>query len=260
MEVIIQPTSEAATGLAARMISKFVRNKPDTVLGLATGSTPLGLYRELTRMHREEDLDFSRCCAFNLDEYVGLSPEHPASYHAFMQEHFYQHVNIPRDNRRIPDGLAPDIPAHCAEYEAAIRRAGGIDLQVLGIGSGGHIGFNEASSSLASRTRIKTLTLETRVDNAPFFPEGEAVPHHVITMGVGTILESRQCVVLAFGKRKARAVAQMVEGPVSAMAPGSALQLHPLVKVFLDEDAAADLSRADYYRFVYENKPEWQQL
>ncbi len=256
MEIIIQPTAEAATGIAARLIAKHVREKPDLVLGLATGSTPLALYRELVALK----LDWRKVTTFNLDEYIGISPQHPQSYHSFMWENLFQHVNIPVKNVHIPDGMAKDIPATCELYEKQIRVAGGIDLQVLGIGTDGHIGFNEPTSSLASRTRIKTLTQQTIKDNARFFGEEDKVPHHVITMGIGTILEARQNVLLAFGSKKAEAIAEAVEGPITAMNPASVLQLHPNTKVFLDAAAATKLQRADYYRWVYDHKPQWQQF
>jgi glucosamine-6-phosphate deaminase len=175
-----------------------------------------------------------------------------------MWENLFQHVNISKDRVHIPDGNAADIPASCADYEARIREAGGIDLQVLGIGTDGHIGFNEPTSSLASRTRIKTLTRQTREDNARFFGSESAVPHHVITMGIGTIMEARTNLLLAFGENKARAIAETVEGPITSVNPASVLQMHPVVKVCLDEAAAGDLKRADYYRWVYDNKPAWQ--
>jgi glucosamine-6-phosphate deaminase len=260
MEVIIQPSAQEASLLAAKFVAREIRSNPETVLGLATGSTPLGLYRELVRMHREEGLDFSRVRSFNLDEYVGLGPEHPASYRVFMQENLFRHINIRLENTRIPDGLTADVPAFCTAYENAIREAGGIDLQILGIGTDGHIGFNEPSSSLASRTRIKTLSPRTRADNARFFEEPEAVPHHVITMGVGTILEARRIVLMGFGSAKSEALAAAIEGPISPLMPASALHLHPSTHVLLDEAAAARLQRAEYYRYVYANKPVWQRL
>jgi glucosamine-6-phosphate deaminase len=216
------------------------------------------LYKELIRMHREGGLDFSRVSTFNLDEYLGLAPDHAASYHRFMEENFFQGVNIQRGNIRLPDGLAKDVPAHCADYEQEIRDAGGIDLQVLGIGSDGHIGFNEHGSSLASRTRIKTLTERTREDNARFFDKLENVPHHVITMGIGTIMESRSVVLLAFGAGKADAVAGAAEGPITASNPASILQMHPDAKFYLDEPSAGALERAEYYKWVFKNKPAWQ--
>lgn len=258
MEVIIQPTPEEASDIAARLIARQVREKPDSVLGLATGGTPLALYGLLARMHREDGLDFARVTTFNLDEYVGLAPEHPASYHHFMRESFFRHVNIPEERQHIPDGLAENIPAHCKAYEEAIRRAGGIDLQLLGLGADGHLGFNEPGSSLASRTRIKTLTGQTLQDNKRFFPGEEEVPHHVITMGLGTIMDSRMCLLLAFGESKAEAVQLTVEGPVSASVPGSLLQFHPRAKVIVDDAAASRLRRADYYRRVFRDKPAWQ--
>jgi len=258
MEVIILPTAEEASKMAARLVARQVGRKPDSVLGLATGSTPCKLYQELARMHAADGLDFSSVTTFNLDEYIGLDPAHPASYHRFMEENFFAHVNIPRERIHIPDGVTQDVPAYCDAYEKAIRDAGGIDLQILGLGSDGHLGFNEPGSSLASRTRIKTLTERTRSDNARFFTGGQEVPHHVITMGLGTIMESRMCLLLAFGKAKAKAVAASVEGPVTASVPGSLLQFHPRAKVLLDAEAASLLTRADYYQWVYKSKPTWQ--
>jgi glucosamine-6-phosphate deaminase len=256
MEIIIQSTAEAATTVAARLIAQLLRKKPDAVLGLATGNTPLLLYRELIALK----LDWRKVRTFNLDEYIGIAPQHPQSYHSFMWENFFKHVKVAKRNVHIPDGLTQDVPGFCRRYEDQIRSAGGIDMQVLGIGSEGHIGFNEPTSSLASRTRIKTLTWQTRKDNARFFGSERRVPHHVITMGIGTIMEARQCLLLAFGKKKARAVAGAIEGPITAMNPASALQMHPSTKVFLDEPASARLKKADYYRWVYENKPSWQKL
>jgi len=209
-------------------------------------------------MHARHGLDFSQVTTFNLDEYVGLAPGHPQSYAFYMREHFFSRVNISPVRIHMPDGLAPDLPAHCEAYEAAIRKAGGIDLQLLGIGSDGHIGFNEPSSSLGSRTRLKTLTGLTIRDNARFFASSTEVPRHVITMGVGTILDARRCLVLAFGEGKAKAVADMVEGPVTASVPASALQFHASCTLLVDEPAAARLKRADYYHWVYANKPDWQ--
>jgi glucosamine-6-phosphate deaminase len=256
MEIIIQPSSQTASVIAARIVARLLREKPDAVLGFATGSTPLLLYRELIKMK----LDWRRVTTFNLDEYVGLPPEHPQSYHSFMWENLFRHINIPKKNVHIPDGMAKDIPKFCVRYEKQIRDAGGIDLQVLGIGTDGHIGFNEPTSSLASRTRIKTLTPETRRDNARFFASEDQVPYHVITMGIGTIMDARQCLMLAFGANKTQAVAEAVEGPITSMNPASVLQMHGVTKVCLDEAAAAKLKKAGYYRWVYDNKPQWQQF
>jgi glucosamine-6-phosphate deaminase len=256
MEIIIQPTAEAATSVAARVIARLLREKPDAVLGLATGSTPQLLYRELIAMK----LDWRKVTTFNLDEYVGLPANHPQSYHSFMWENLFRHVNITKKNVHLPDGNTRGIPKFCAKYEKQIRAAGGIDLQVLGIGTDGHIGFNEPTSSLASRTRIKTLTQRTVQDNARFFGSADRVPHHVITMGIGTIMEARQVLLLAFGPKKARAIAEAVEGPITAINPASVLQMHPVTKVCLDKDASSQLQRADYYRWVYDHKPAWQQF
>jgi glucosamine-6-phosphate deaminase len=256
MEIIIQSTAEAATCVAARVIAHLLLEKPNAVLGLATGSTPLLLYRELIRMK----LDWRKVTTFNLDEYIGLPADHPQSYQSFMWENLLRHVNIAKKNVHIPDGNTKDIPKFCANYEKQIHAAGGIDLQVLGIGTDGHIGFNEPTSSLASRTRIKTLTKRTLQDNARFFGSKDQVPHHVITMGIGTIMEARQNLLLAFGSKKARAIAAAVEGPITSVNPASILQLHPVTKVCLDKDSAAQLRRADYYRWVYDNKPSWQKI
>lgn len=260
MEVIIHPTPEEASLAVALKIAKLVRSNPSAVLGLATGGTPLGVYRELIRLHREEGLDFSGVTTFNLDEYVGLGPSHPASYHAFMWENLFRRINVSPSRVHIPDGLAEDVSGSCADYEAAIKKAGGIDLQLLGIGTDGHIAFNEPSSSLASRTRIKTLTERTRRDNAGFFAEGEAVPHHVITMGVGTIMEAREVILLGLGPGKAEAIAAAVEGPLTQMVPASALQFHQRARIFLDEKAAFHLRHKEYYRQVFTNKPAWQRV
>lgn len=258
MEVIIQPEAQAVGVLGAKIVGKLVRENPSTVLGLATGGTPLCLYRELVRMHLEEGLSFNKTTTFNLDEYVGLEPNHPSSYRTYMWENLFNHIDIAPHRVHIPDGLAPDIPDFCRHYEGAINAAGGIDLQILGIGSDGHIGFNEPTSSLSSRTRIKTLTRETRRDNTAYFESEDKMPHHVITMGVGTIMESRICLLLAFGEKKAEAIAQTVEGPITSMVPASVLQMHPKAVVILDEAAASLLKKADYYRWVYDNKPDWQ--
>ncbi|MCL6505093.1 MAG: glucosamine-6-phosphate deaminase [Pirellulales bacterium] len=250
MRVIVESTPNEVARHAARIVADLVRRKPKCVLGLATGSTPLGMYAELIRMHREEGLDFSKVVTFNLDEYVGLEPAHPQSYRYFMDEHFFRHINIDPRHTHVPDGRALDFDAHCQQYEKLIRDCGGIDLQVLGIGRDGHIAFNEPGSSLGSRTRLKTLTAETVRDNARFFGSEEAVPRLAITMGVGTILESRQCLLLACGSSKARAVRDTVEGPITAQVTASALQLHRDVICILDEQAAAMLARRDYYREV----------
>jgi len=251
MEVIIVPAAPDVGTAAAGIVSRLVAEKPDSVLGLATGASVKRVYAELRA------LDFSRVTAFVLDEYVGLSRSHPASFHAFMEEHFLSRVNVDRRRVHLPPTEGEDLAGLCEQFERAIRAAGGIDLQLLGIGRDGHLGFNEPTSSLASRTRIKTLTGPTREANRSAFG-GDEVPRHVVTMGIGTILEARHCLLVADGSAKADAVARMVEGPLTAMVPASALQLHPRVTVIVDEAAAAGLSMRDYYREVQRNKPDWQ--
>jgi glucosamine-6-phosphate deaminase len=258
LEIIIQPDERSGYQFAARRVAALVHDRPDAVLGLSTGRTAVPLYEELARIHHDEGLSFAAVRTFNLDEYVGLPPDHPASYHAFMKTQLFELIDLKPANTHIPNGMAKDIARECREYERQIRDCGGIDLQILGIGSDGHIGFNEPSSSLGSRTRIKTLTEGTRRDNAHAFGKFEDVPRHVVTMGVGTIMDARSCMILAFGEAKATAVAQTVEGPVTAMVPASALQFHPDVKVILDPGSAARLTRKEYYLKVFADKPDWQ--
>ena len=250
VRVIIETDSEAASRRAAKFVADLVRKKPGCVLGLATGSTPLATYRELIRLHKDEGLDFSQVTTFNLDEYVGLSSVHPQSYRQFMQANLFDHINLREDATNVPDGRALDFESHCRQYEQWIHDAGGIDLQILGIGSDGHIAFNEPGSSLGSRTRLKTLASETIRDNARFFGGEDKVPRLAVTMGVGTILESRRCLLLAFGQHKASAVRDTVEGPVTAQVTASALQLHREVIGIFDEAAASLLARRDYYADV----------
>jgi glucosamine-6-phosphate deaminase len=258
MEVIIERDAESASLLAARMISRQLREKPDSVLGLAVGNTPILLYAELVRMHRAGYLDFRKVTTFNLDEYVGIRPDHPASFLSYMRQHLFDHVNMPPESAHIPDGMTEFIPGFCEAYEQAIRRAGGIDVQLLGIGVDGHLGFNEPMSSLASRTRLKSLTPRSIRDLAPQFGGEGRVPRHILTMGLGTIMEARQCLLMAFGSTKASAVARAVEGPVTAAVPASILQMHPVAKVIVDEAAASLLKHSHYYRWVYDCKPDWQ--
>ncbi|GJM24086.1 MAG: glucosamine-6-phosphate deaminase [Phycisphaerae bacterium] len=255
MEVIICEEYEAMSRAAARDVANVLNTKPNAVLGMATGSTPLGLYQELVRLHKEEGLDFSQVTTFNLDEYVGLNPEHEQSYHRFMHDNFFSAVNIPMQNIYIPSGTTSNYQAFCDWYERRIEECGGIDVQILGIGSDGHIAFNEPGSSLQSRTRLKTLAKSTIDDNARFFDKASDVPIYAITMGVGTILESRKLVLLANGSSKAKAIAEAVEGPVTSMITASALQLHPLTTVYLDSAASEQLKMRDYYQWIQEKKP-----
>lgn len=259
MEVVILKDSAAIGVVAADAIEALLAAKPDAVLGLATGSSPLPIYDELAARCAAGRVSFARARGFTLDEYVGLPPEHPERYRNVIDAVFANRVDFAPGAVAAPDGLATDIPAACAAYEQAIADAGGIDLQILGIGTDGHIGFNEPGSSLASRTRIKTLTRQTRVDNARFFGgDIDAVPTHCLTQGLGTIMAARHVVLAATGRAKAEAVHQLVEGAVSAMWPATVLQHHPHTTVLIDDAAARRLQLADYYRETYRSKPRWQ--
>lgn len=258
MEVVIANPDDAASHVADAVAALLARN-PTAVLGVATGSSPLSVYDELGRRVAAGRLSLARARAFMLDEYVGLPADHPQRYRTVIDRDFVAKVDIDPANVHGPDGLAAQIPAACAAYEQAIADAGGIDLQLLGIGSDGHIAFNEPGSSLASRTRIKSLTQQTRQDNARFFGGNvEAVPRHCLTQGIGTILQARHIVLLATGRAKAEAVHHLVEGPISALWPATALQLHPHVTAFVDEAAAARLQLRTYYTQTYAAKPAWQ--
>lgn len=242
-DVIIVPDLHAAGATAATLIAAALAQKPDMVLGVATGSTPLPIWSALAAMH----LDMSGVSAFALDEYLDLPPGHPQSYAAVVRREIAARLALDPRKVHIP-GAHADLPDAAAEYESAIRAAGGIDIQVLGIGRNGHIGFNEPGSSLSGRTRIANLSAQTRRDNARFFASVDHVPTRCITQGVGTILDARRLILVASGERKSDAVAAALEGPVTASVPASALQLHPDVVAILDEEAASRLSFADHYR------------
>lgn len=253
MLVVLKKTQEEIARHTAQVIASAVRKKPSITLGLATGGTMIGIYKELVRLHKYESLDFSRVTTFNLDEYLGLPADHPQSFRYFMRENFFDHVNVPPSNVHIPDGkISGNYEHYCLGYEEAIRKAGGIDLQLLGIGRNGHIGFNEPTSSLASRTRLKVLTQETIEDNRKFFSTGEEIPDCAITMGIGTILEARKVLLVATGDSKATAVAKSIEGPIACAVSASSLQLHPDVTFLVDEPAASQLTQRDYYKRVLE--------
>ncbi|ADG77269.1 Glucosamine-6-phosphate deaminase OS=Tsukamurella paurometabola (strain ATCC 8368 / DSM / CCUG 35730 / CIP 100753 / JCM 10117 / KCTC 9821 / NBRC 16120 /NCIMB 702349 / NCTC 13040) OX=521096 GN=nagB PE=3 SV=1 [Tsukamurella paurometabola] len=254
MEIVIRPTPADVALTAADIVADHVTRGP-AVLGLATGSTPLATYSELIRRHTEHGLSFADCVSFNLDEYVGLPKDHPESYREVIRREFTSHIDIPDAKVEGPDGTASDLAAEGARYEAAIDAAGGVDVQLLGIGTDGHIGFNEPGSSLASLTRIKTLTTQTREDNARFFSSIDEVPIHVLTQGLGTISRAKHLLLLATGAGKAEAIEAAVEGPVAAFCPASVLQLHPHVTVVIDDAAASRLRLRDYYRHVLDNKP-----
>ena len=255
MQVSILESYNDISKAAAREVKATLDKKPNAVLGLATGSTPQGLYQELVRLHREEGLDFSQVTTFNLDEYVGLGRDDPQSYHYFMHENLFRHINIAPQNIYIPSGTTDNYEAFCGWYEQRIVDCGGIDLQILGIGSDGHIAFNEPTSSLGSRTRIKTLARQTIDDNARFFERPEDVPVYAITMGVATILEARKIILLASGEQKAGAVAKAIEGPVTSMITASSLQMHQDTTCYLDRSAASELQMTQYYCWVDTHRP-----
>ena len=255
-EIVIVESPAEAGALAADEIARLITRRPDTVLGLATGSTPLPVYDALR--DRLAGLDVSQVRGFALDEYVGIDPAHPESYRAVITREVVEPLGLDPARVQTPNGDLATIEHAGEDYERAIADAGGIDLQILGIGTSGHIGFNEPGSSFASRTRVKTLVEQTRRDNARFFDSIDDVPMHCITQGLGTILEARHLILLAFGAGKADAVARAVEGPVTSSLPGSAIQLHPHVTVIVDDAAASRLENADYYRYAYANKPAWQ--
>ena len=259
MEILILESAEAAETLAAKLIANRITAKPDLVLGCATGKTMEGIYDRLTVMHRGGSLDFSGVTTFNLDEYVGLEPVDERSYHHYMRQRLFDRVNIRSANTHLPNGAAPDLAAEAREYEALIKVAGGVDVQLLGLGSTGHIGFNEPLSALMSRTRQKALTETTRKQNAAMFGgDFNAVPTRALTMGVGTILEAREIVMVVTGAHKADILARATEGPISSMVTATALQLHPKCVVVIDESAAEHLEGLAYYRWQFHNEPEWE--
>jgi glucosamine-6-phosphate deaminase len=253
-EVVIVPSAHEGGELAAGIIASLVQKRPDAVLGLATGSTPLSTYQALAR----RDLDLRHVRGFALDEYVGLPADHPQSYRSVIRTEVVEPLGLDPALVRVPAGDGGPLEGAGERYERDIDEAGGVDLQLLGIGRTGHIGFNEPGSSFASITRVKTLTEQTRIDNARFFGSIDEVPMHCITQGLGTIMRARHLLFLAYGEAKADAVAGAVEGPVTSSLPGSAIQLHRRVTVILDEAAASKLRFADYYRYAWDNRLEWE--
>lgn len=264
MDVLIRDDYKEMSIAAAKIIANLVKEKPNCVLGLATGGTPIGTYHELVRMHKEEGLDFSNVKTFNLDEYLGIgidlasSYEVDQSYARFMYEELFKGLNIKQENIHVPDGRAKDPYQFCTWYEDEIKRSGGVDIQLLGIGGDGHWGFNEPGSSLASRTRVETLTRQTLDDNYEAFYKKagiarEQMPHFAITMGIGTILEARHALMIVNGEKKAEVVAKAIEGPVTSQITASALQLHPgKVTIILDRPAASKLKNIAHYEHVEE--------
>ena len=241
MEVIVVKDKEAMGKVAAKIVADEMNSRPFFKLGLATGTTPLTLYAELARLNKAGKIDFSTTITFNLDEYVGLKPTHDQSYRYFMNKHLFNKININKKLTFVPDGMAADIDAFCAQYEQMMEDAGGIDVQVLGIGGNGHIAFNEPGSSISSRTRRVKLTKETIVDNSRLFKNIKDVPTEAISMGIGTVLDARKCLLLANGEGKIPAIKAAIQGPVSAQCPASALQLHPDVTFVITKDCAGGI-------------------
>ena len=259
MEVIIRPTADEAAELTSRIIKKSILEKPNLVLGLATGGTMEVVYDKLVCEHKDKNLDFSLCRTFNLDEYIGLPVEDKNSYRYYMNKNLFSRINIDIRNTYLPNGMAEDYTAESEKYERLIRENGGIDLQLLGIGRSGHIGFNESLSALQSRTREKALTPVTIEQNEIYFEPPESMPKRAFTMGIGTILDARKIVLLATGEGKAEIIAKAVEGPVTSMISASALQLHPKTTIIVDESAAKNLEEKEYYHWLFENEPEWDE-
>lgn len=261
MEICICLDAAEVGRMSAALVAKVCREAVgDPVLGVATGSSPLGTYAELARLVAAGKLDLTRAYAFALDEYVGLPLGHPQSYAEIIRATVTEPLRMNPARVRTPNGFAADVEAAATDYERMIAASGGVDIQILGVGSNGHIGFNEPSSSLASRTRIKTLTARTRQDNARFFASLDDVPRHCLTQGLGTIMDARNVVLVAVGEGKAHAVAAVAEGPVSSMMPGSVLQMHRSATLIIDEAAASQLQLIDYYREVFALKPAWQRF
>ncbi|MDI3548611.1 MAG: glucosamine-6-phosphate deaminase [Halanaerobiales bacterium] len=239
MRVIIEEDYEAMSKKAALLVASQINLKPNAVLGLATGETPLGMYRQLIKMYRKGEIDFSEVITFNLDEYYRLPPDNSRSYHYYMQENFFNHINIHPGNTHLPDGMAADIDEECSRYEEMIRQNGGIDLQILGVGSNGHIGFNEPAERLNVTTHLVSLTEETIRANSRFFNSPDDVPRKAVSVGIATILKARRIILLASGRNKARAIKKTVNGYVDTKVPSSLLQTHPEVTLIIDQEAAS---------------------
>jgi len=258
LRVVILESPEAVTQFAADEICGLLKHRSSNgfgaVLGLATGGTPLGLYRELIARNARREISFANVETFNLDEYIGVPSDSLHSYHFYMNENLFKHIDIDISMTHVPVTFGVDHQHSAADFELKIEQSGGIDLQILGIGVDAHIGFNEIGSSLGSRTRVKTLTQRTRSDNARYFGSIDDVPHTALTMGIQTILESQSILLLATGSSKAKAIRDTVEGPITASVPASALQLHPNVTLAIDRDAASGLANADYFLAAERNR------
>ena len=238
MNIIVVKDYNEMSYQAAQLIAEQITNKRKSVLGLATGSTPECMYKELINLNQEDKVDFSEVITFNLDEYYGLPPEHPQSYYFFMWNNFFKHVNIKKENIHLLNGISENIDKECAQYEALIKKSGGIDLQVLGIGNNGHIGFNEPDISLNTKTHLVNLTAKTIRANSRFFNTAQEVPKQAITMGIGTIMRARKIILLANGKRKARVIEKTINSPITTKVPATVLQLHNDVTIIVDQEAA----------------------
>ena len=258
MEIIICDSLDESAQVAAKVVGKIVKSLKKPVLGLATGETPLRMYKKLIKMQQSGEISFKNCSTFNLDEYSDLAKENKRSYYYYMMNNFFKHIDIELRRTYIPDGNSKKLTDSCRYYEQQIKDSGGIDLQVLGIGSNGHIGFNEPTGSFASRTWVKILSEQTIRDNSKYFEKVDDVPRHVVTMGIATIMESGHCLLLANGSKKGDAIKKMIEGPISASCPASILQMHPRVTVVIDEEAALLLTLKDHYKWVEKNKLDWQ--
>lgn len=259
MDIVILPTAAHAERFTARLVADRIRSKPDLVLGCATGRTMEGIYDELVTVAAAESISFARVSTFNLDEYVGIAPTDDGSYRAYMERYLFSRVDIDRSNTHVPNGAAADLEAEAAVYEANIRARGGIDLQLLGLGSNGHIGFNEPLSGFRSRTRVQPLAPHTREQNAgQFGGDADAVPRSALTMGVGTILDSREALLVVTGEHKAEILARSLEGPLTGSITATALQLHANCHAIVDEAAASKLALADFYRDEVKQQPYWQ--
>ncbi|MCJ8314231.1 MAG: glucosamine-6-phosphate deaminase [Saccharospirillaceae bacterium] len=250
MKIVILKDASAVAKYSAAIFIKQIQNKADCVLGFATGSTPVDMYNELINAYKNRQVSFDQVSSFNLDEYLGLSGDHQQSYRFFMNDKLFDHIDIDLAKTTVPPGDSKNPIDACAHFERKIIECGGIDIQLLGLGRNGHIGFNEPSSSLSSRTRIKTLKQQTINDNARFFKDETFQPHLAITMGIGTILEARKIVLLATGKNKAQAIADTIQGPITAQCPASALQLHANTVIVIDELAASKLTNIDFFKHI----------
>lgn len=256
MKVLIFATEEEAKRQAATRILRTIQRIPDAVLGLATGGTMEAVYTYLATETKRHGTSWSKVTTFNLDEYWGIPADSPASYRTYMANHLFDKVDVAQSSTHVPASLGPNPDQAAAEYEQAIHASGGIDLQLLGIGKNGHIGFNEPTSSFASKTRLKTLADDTRRANCRYFDTLEDVPKYALTVGIGTILNAKNCLIVGTGSDKAQAVQAMIEGPISSICPASALQLHPKTTAILDQKAAKDLKLFDYYQHVHPNGDE----